>query len=138
MSPKQNSKKGICRSRILSGLVVTWLLTLFWVSGCADKKDAPATGSNSPVCGNGAIASPETCDDGNAVSGDGCSSSCTVEGGYACSSTPSFCISGCGNGVVHGSEACDDGNASSGDGCSSSCTVESGYTCTGSPSTCTI
>ena len=31
-----------------------------------------------PVCGSGTIGSPETCDDGNTVSGDGCSSSCTI------------------------------------------------------------
>ncbi len=32
-----------------------------------------------PVCGNNTIESSETCDDGNAISGDGCSSSCQVE-----------------------------------------------------------
>ena len=26
----------------------------------------------------------ETCDDGNVVSGDGCSSTCLVESGYTC------------------------------------------------------
>ena len=32
-----------------------------------------------PVCGNGVIETGETCDDGNTVSGDGCSSTCTTE-----------------------------------------------------------
>ena len=32
-----------------------------------------------PVCGNGKLESNEQCDDGNTVSGDGCSASCTIE-----------------------------------------------------------
>lgn len=32
-----------------------------------------------PVCGNGTVESGETCDDGNAVSDDGCSSTCQLE-----------------------------------------------------------
>jgi cysteine-rich repeat protein len=32
-----------------------------------------------PVCGNGVLQSGEECDDGNTVSGDGCSSTCTTE-----------------------------------------------------------
>jgi cysteine-rich repeat protein len=35
-------------------------------------------------CGNGQVGSEETCDDGNAVSGDGCSSTCRAEAGYDC------------------------------------------------------
>ena len=38
-------------------------------------------GGISPVhCGNGIVEPPEECDDGNTVSGDGCSSFCTLEG----------------------------------------------------------
>ncbi len=33
----------------------------------------------SPVCGNNAVEAGETCDDGNTVSGDGCSSTCQIE-----------------------------------------------------------
>ena len=49
-----------------------------------------------PICGNGAVAMPENCDDGNTANGDGCSSSCTVESGYECflpddAGTPSVC-----------------------------------------------
>ncbi len=32
-----------------------------------------------PVCGNGKLESNEKCDDGNTVSGDGCSATCTIE-----------------------------------------------------------
>ena len=41
------------------------------------------------VCGDGKvmpfIPSPTYCDDGGTTSGDGCSSSCTVEPGWSCS-----------------------------------------------------
>ncbi|MEO0599962.1 MAG: DUF4215 domain-containing protein [Myxococcota bacterium] len=36
------------------------------------------------VCGNGVTTGAETCDDGNTVDGDGCSSTCTLESGYVC------------------------------------------------------
>jgi cysteine-rich repeat protein len=39
---------------------------------------APA-GAQAPVCGNRIIEPPETCDDGNTVSGDGCSAVCQLE-----------------------------------------------------------
>ena len=32
-----------------------------------------------PVCGNSAVETGETCDDGNTTSGDGCSSACADE-----------------------------------------------------------
>lgn len=91
----------------------------------------------SPVCGNSAIESGETCDDGNAVSGDGCSSVCATESGYSCVGSPSVCTTVCGDGIITGSEACDDSNTTSGDGCKNDCTaVETGFTCSGTPSTC--
>ncbi|MEK6799202.1 MAG: EGF domain-containing protein [Planctomycetota bacterium] len=44
------------------------------------------------VCGDGVIEGGEECDDGNVADGDGCSSLCTVEAGYACNTTgPSVC-----------------------------------------------
>jgi cysteine-rich repeat protein len=98
-----------------------------------------------PHCGNGAIdttwlpsgtPSTEACDDGNTTDGDGCSSDCEVETGYACSGAPSACAPVCGDDLVTGPEQCDDGNASSDDGCSATCTVEPGYSCMGSPSSC--
>ena len=41
-----------------------------------------------PVCGNGVIEEPETCDDGNTTSGDGCRNDCVSEGCIA--DTPGF------------------------------------------------
>ncbi len=43
------------------------------------------------ICGDGVIEVPEECDDGNADSGDGCSSICFVEDGWECSGEPSTC-----------------------------------------------
>jgi len=67
-----------------------------------------------PVCGNGKVEAGEQCDDGNTVSGDGCSSTCQNE------------VVGptCGNGTIEAGEQCDDGNTVSGDGCSSTCQNE--------------
>jgi cysteine-rich repeat protein len=66
------------------------------------------------VCGDGVIDPGEACDDGNTVSGDGCSAHCDSD-------------ETCGNGVVdyQQGEQCDSGvRGLSGDGCSSQCTVE--------------
>ena len=35
-------------------------------------------------CGDGVVDAQETCDDGNSVSGDGCSALCRAEAGYDC------------------------------------------------------
>lgn len=35
-------------------------------------------------CGDGVLAAPEACDDGNVLVGDGCSATCTIEMGFAC------------------------------------------------------
>lgn len=77
----------------------------------------------------------ETCDDGNTVSGDGCSSLCLYE------NPPYYCftsghLSGpcwlCGDGILSSYEKCDDGNHVSGDGCNYNCSiVETGYYCVG-------
>ncbi|HSN84375.1 MAG TPA: DUF4215 domain-containing protein, partial [Polyangiales bacterium] len=66
-----------------------------------------------PVCGDGFLTPPETCDDDNLLDGDGCSSDCLIE-------VPPFC----GNGTVDSGEGCDDGNSIDGDGCTSGCVVE--------------
>lgn len=63
------------------------------------------------VCGDGVVAPPEECDDGNTTSGDGCTAACVAE----------FC----GDGVTNdGSERCDDGNTTDGDGCDAACMLE--------------
>ena len=67
-----------------------------------------------PVCGNGIIEGTEQCDDGNLVSGDGCSSLCLKEA----------TATSCGNGIVEGTEQCDDGNRINGDGCNRRCKIE--------------
>jgi len=76
------------------------------------------------LCGNGAIAAAEVCDDGNTVNNDGCSASCDVEAGYACTGMPSVCGSACGNGALDTGEECDDDNTTGGDRCSPTCTLE--------------
>jgi cysteine-rich repeat protein len=64
-------------------------------------------------CGNGVLDPGEVCDDGDNLSGDGCSGDCQS-------------LETCGNGYVDfpRGEQCDDGNRRSHDGCSSGCTVE--------------
>jgi fibro-slime domain-containing protein len=89
------------------------------------------------TCGNGVLDNDESCDDGNLVSGDGCSATCTtIEPGWQCLVPGERCVPICGDGVVVGSETCDDHNQKSGDGCSASCRIEAGYWCTGAPSAC--
>jgi len=83
-------------------------------------------------CGDGFRTYPEECDDGNQISGDGCSKKCKVELGYKCiggsyyNSQLDVCsvYTSCGDAVVAGSEECDDGNFIDGDGCSKYCTKE--------------
>ena len=78
-----------------------------------------------PGCGDGAVDPSEACDDGNLRDGDGCSSSCQVEPGYACAGAPSSCATACGNGAITPPiESCDDGNAIAGDGCNVNCRRE--------------
>lgn len=60
------------------------------------------------TCGNGILDPPsEECDDGNRVSGDGCSAFCESEA--------------CGNSRVDFGEVCDDGNDVDTDGCGCNC-----------------
>jgi len=83
-------------------------------------------------CGDGLLAGDEACDDANAASGDGCSSTCQPETGWHCSNTVcgrSSCAEVCGNSLKTASEACDDGNTEGGDGCSGQCIIECGYVC---------
>ena len=63
-------------------------------------------------CGDGVLQGGEQCDDGNTITGDGCSAGCRVER--------------CGDGVVHVTlgEQCDDGNRRNGDGCDGTCVRE--------------
>ncbi len=49
---------------------------------CRDSNGV--TGACSHACGDGNVDPDEQCDDGNQVSGDGCSASCQSEGGFTC------------------------------------------------------
>ena len=52
---------------------------------CLAEPTCPAAGGSCTTkCGDGLILGTEQCDDGNAVSGDGCSSTCQVEAGFTC------------------------------------------------------
>jgi cysteine-rich repeat protein len=66
-------------------------------------------------CGDGFLQVGELCDDGNRVSGDGCSATCQIE-----------VIQYCGDNKLDAGEECDDGNTRDGDGCSRFCDNESG------------
>jgi cysteine-rich repeat protein len=80
--------------------------------------------AHATVCGDGVVTADESCDDGGGFVGDGCSASCSVELGWACSGSPSTCFASCGDAVRTGGEMCDDGNRQAGDGCSPSCYFE--------------
>jgi cysteine-rich repeat protein len=72
-----------------------------------------AFGAEAKLCGNSVLDPGEQCDDGNYVSGDGCSEACQLEG-----------LDACGDGVVGAGEQCDDGGNAPGDGCSDTCQFE--------------
>jgi cysteine-rich repeat protein len=84
--------------------------------------------TTSAICGDATISAPETCDDGNAAPGDGCSATCQVENGFNCTGSPSTCTPICGDGLQVGNEQCDDGNQVDTDGCTSKC--KTGVVCT--------
>jgi len=108
--------------------------TLILCPGCDSDAAAP------PGCGDGMLTPDEACDDGNTISGDGCSANClSVEVGYSCPAPAKACIAiaVCGDGVVAPSEECDDHNSIARDGCSATCKYELGYKCSGQPSVCT-
>lgn len=117
------------------------------IRGKAAAPDAPGSLSVRPTvtperagCGDGLVLEAEACDDGNKLSGDGCSATCTLETGFDCNVyiQPTACRERCGNGKVSVHETCDDGNTSDGDGCSRYCKLEYGYTCTADvPNVCT-
>ncbi len=124
-----------------------------------------------PCCGDGVLENSgcaqgpgippcEECDDGNLISGDGCSSTCQSESeapigvcgdgvvdlmaGEECDDHNLVSGDGCdancrttrcGNGIVTAGEQCDDGNLIDVDGCSSTCQVEPGRGCGAEPLT---
>src|SRR5688572_6967203 len=65
-----------------------------------------------PACGDGRLDPGETCDDGNAVSADGCTATCAIEDGWNCPTPGSRCfkldMAKCGDGRLDPGETCDD------------------------------
>ena len=109
-----------------------------WHVECGDgcPYGGRATGAhtcNPTACGDAEKSSNEECDDGNKLSGDGCSTDClAVELGWNCTRgncSVSVCKGVCGNGIITMVEECDDANTLSADGCSASCAIECGYYC---------
>jgi fibro-slime domain-containing protein len=92
-------------------------------------------GSNTPaVCGDGKMnRAEEKCDDGNTMSGDGCTANCLqIEANFVCPTPGQKCVSTivCGDGKISaGAETCDDSNGKADDGCSPTCQQEPGWTC---------
>jgi len=109
----------------------------FYMSGIDDDgkiKCKPLPSDSNSICGDSITTAPETCDDGNTINGDGCSSTCTVEitdhclgvdinDGNECTvdscepSTGSIthtdngsCTATCGDGQIMGAEQCDGTN----------------------------
>jgi fibro-slime domain-containing protein len=99
----------------------------------ANGTGGPCTKVPANVCGNGILGPGEECDDGNTVSDDGCSATCSAEAGWDCPAAGQACrrVRFCGDAVVDLdlAEQCDDGNTTGGDGCSPQCTVEPDYAC---------
>jgi fibro-slime domain-containing protein len=103
-------------------------------SGGAGGTGGTGTGGSmpAPACGDGKLDSGEVCDDGNGVSGDGCTGTCdAIENGFACPTPGQPCVSTviCGDGKITGGETCDDQNTTPLDGCDASCHVEPGWKC---------
>ena len=93
----------------------------------------PCQPATVPKCGDGRLEYGEYCDDGNTTSGDGCSSTCTLEPGYTCTPAGTKCtlVSFCGDGKLDtaNGEQCDDANMAGGDGCSQTCIIEANFAC---------
>lgn len=66
--------------------------------------------SSCTSCGDNNTTAPEECDDGNLDSGDGCDANCTT--------------TACGNGIVTAPETCDDGGTEDNDSCPADCIVD--------------
>jgi fibro-slime domain-containing protein len=125
---------------VAEGWVCTSSTTPGTADGGADGGASAAckgpTTCTTTVCGNGKVEGSEQCDDGNKVTGDGCSPFCRLE--PKCPATGGACSSVCGDGLLLPADVvdptnCDDGNTVSGDGCSSTCKQEPGFNCTGIP-----
>ena len=79
-----------------SGAGASWPVAGCDANTCLKTGTNACSGADANCCGNGTtdLAAGELCDDGNAVSGDGCSNRCLREGASALYSAPSFCGDG--------------------------------------------
>lgn len=135
----------------MSPVRLRYCLLFALAAGCAPSAVAPNAdagddagadagadaGGSVATCGDGVTDAPETCDDGNNHSGDGCSGDCRIEacgngridarevcdGSPGCAPTCDA-VTTCGNGSVEVGEQCDVGDVVPWDGCSASCEVE--------------
>ncbi len=104
--------------------------------GGAAGEGGAAPEDDGPVCGDGKVEAPETCDDNNSTPGDGCDGNCKIE----TTGKPAEC----GNGELETGEDCDLGKDSAGKslndgtaGCLASCEIVQGWTCPGPNQACT-
>ena len=63
---------------------VICLFATMGLNACSDDS-GNTSAEGKATCGNGILEGEEVCDDGNAVSGDGCTKSCKIEAGWICS-----------------------------------------------------
>lgn len=100
-------------------------------SGCDPTVELCVDAGAPGFCSDGFLDPLETCDDGNAVSGDGCTGTCAVEANFVCPTQGEECVSTvrCGDDKITGGEMCDDGNDDAGDGCTDLCQPEPGWSC---------
>ena len=82
-----------CDDSCLKELDETCAAAAECASGICDLTEAPAVCEPVDTCGNGVLELGEGCDDGNAVSLDGCNSTCLTEEGFGCT-TASQCETG--------------------------------------------
>jgi cysteine-rich repeat protein len=146
------SDLAVCLDAIVSCRVCHALNEADALDQDCDLFDNGLADASCPGCGNGALEAAEECDDGNRLSCDGCSETCTDEVGLVCGDgiqnetcgeecddgntadedgCSSFCMNEvCGDGILQLllGEMCDDGNTQDGDCCSSACQFESSAT----------
>src|SRR5262249_44687221 len=79
------------------------------------------------VFGDGILARNEQCDDHNRANGEGCSSTCTVESGWACP-PGTACLPVCGDGIVVTPQEQCDPTTPNATACTN-CKLNAGYTC---------
>eukprot|EP00736_Rhodelphis_marinus_P012667 Rmarinus@m.18728 len=73
-----------CLQPVLDSFDINLPLVNFVMSTLAACRLEPGVGYIVTGCPDGVVTGEEQCDDGNAISGDGCSSYCFVEDGYDC------------------------------------------------------